>query len=169
MYWKPQLSLASLLASGLGLALSLPVQAQDPEKTAADAAKGPLAELITNTSHENDFTGLRVARSRSQIVYILSAVESYANTRALDLSPPMIPGDDFTAPLAHRRWILHRPSWVSGPQEESVFMFKIPADSSTEARRPISARRSWPRKEADCLPARTLSTASAKAASGNPT
>ena len=91
MHWK--LPLAALLASGLGLALSLPTHAQEPGKPAVDSGiKAQLAELDYQyeVDEDNDFKLVFEVgeEGRSQIVYILSAVETYGAHKVREIWSP---------------------------------------------------------------------------------
>jgi hypothetical protein len=139
--WK--LSLVSLLVSGLGLALSLPVHARDPEKSAADAGiKAQLAELDYQyeVDEDNDFKLVFEVgeEGRSQIVYILSAVESYGEHKVREIWSPAYesPTDDFAAPIANRLLEASNSAKLGGwvkQDRNAVFVVKIPADASKEA------------------------------------
>ena len=141
MHWK--LSLASLLASGLGLVLSLPVHAQEAEAPAADAGiKAQLAALDYQyeLDDDNDFKLVFEVgeEGRSQIVYILSAVESYGEHKVREIWSPAYasPGDDFAAPIANRLLEASNSAKLGGWVKQgrnAVFVVKIPADASKEA------------------------------------
>ena len=141
MHWK--LSLASLLASGLGLALSLPVHAQDSGKSSADAGiKAQLAELDYQyeVDEDNDFKLVFEVgeEGRSQIVYILSAVESYGAHKVREIWSPAYesPGDDFAAPIANRLLEASNSAKLGGWVKQgrnAVFVVKIAANASKEA------------------------------------
>jgi hypothetical protein len=141
LHWK--LSLASLLASGLGLALSLPAHAQDPERSAADAGiKAQLAELgyQYELDEDNDFKLVFEVgeEGRSQIVYILSAVESYGEHKVREIWSPAYesPTDDFAAPIANRLLEASHSAKLGGWVKQgrnAVFVVKIAADAGKEA------------------------------------
>ncbi|MEO8364841.1 MAG: hypothetical protein ABI538_01400 [Pseudoxanthomonas sp.] len=136
-------TLASLLASGLGLALSLPVHAQDAEKPAADAGiKAQLAALDYQyeLDEDNDFKLVFEVgeKGRSQIVYILSAVETYGEYKVREIWSPAYesPGDDFPAPIANRLLEASHSAKLGGWVKQgrnAVFVVKIPADASKQA------------------------------------
>ena len=141
MHWK--LSLALLLASGLGLTLSLPAHAQNPEKPAVDTGiKTQLAALDYQyeVDGDNDFKLVFEVgdEGRSQIVYILSSVESYGEHKVREIWSPAYESatDDFAAPIANR--LLEASSsaklggWVKQGRN-AVFVVKIAADASKEA------------------------------------
>lgn len=141
MYWK--LPLASLLASALGLALSLPVHALDAGKPAADAhIKAQLAALDYQyeLDEDNDFKLVFEVgeEGRSQIVYILSAVETYGEHKVREIWSPAYeaPGDDFAAPIANRLLEASNSAKLGGWVKQgrnAVFVVKIPADAGKEA------------------------------------
>lgn len=132
-----------LLASGLGLAQSLPAHAQEPVKRAADAGiKAQLAELDYRyeVDEDNDFKLVFEVgeKGRSQIVYILSAVETYGEHKVREIWSPAYESatDDFAAPIANR--LLEASSsaklggWVKHGRN-AVFVVKIAADASKES------------------------------------
>ena len=141
MHWK--LSLAPLLASALGLALSLPVHAQDPGISAADTGiKAQLAELDYQyeVDEDNDFKLVFEVgeEGRSQIVYILSTVESYGAHKVREIWSPAYKSatDDFAAPIANRLLEASNSAKLGGWVKQgrnAVFVVKIPADASKEA------------------------------------
>ena len=141
MHWK--LPLASLFASGLGLALSLPAHAQDPGKSAVDAGiKAQLAELDYQyeVDEDNDFKLVFEVgeEGRSQIVYILSAVESYGEHKVREIWSPAYesPTDDFAAPIANRLLEASNSAKLGGWVKQgrnAVFVVKIAANASKEA------------------------------------
>lgn len=141
MHWK--LSLASLLASGLGLALSLPAHAQESGNSTADAGiKAQLAALDYQyeVDEDNDFKLVFEVgeEGRSQIVYILSAVETYGEHKVREIWSPAYEaaGDDFAAPIANRLLEASNSAKLGGWVKQgrnAVFVVKIPADAGKEA------------------------------------
>ncbi|MGH8062015.1 MAG: hypothetical protein ACREO7_08385 [Pseudoxanthomonas sp.] len=141
MHWK--LSLAPLLAPSLGLALSLPAHAQAPGKPAADAGiKAQLAELDYQyeVDEDNDFKLVFEVgeEGRSQIVYILSSVESYGAHKVREIWSPAYesPTEDFAAPIANRLLEASNSAKLGGWVKQgrnAVFVVKIAADASKEA------------------------------------
>ena len=141
MHWK--LSLASLLASGLGLALSLPVHAQDPEnplRTPASRRNWLQLDYQYEVDEDNDFKLVFEVgeEGRSQIVYILSAVESYGAHKVREIWSPAYESatDDFAAPIANRLLEASNSAKLGGWVKQgrnAVFVVKIAADASKEA------------------------------------
>ncbi len=141
MHWK--LPLASLLAPGLGLLLSLPVHAGQGKTRAADAGiKAQLAALgyQYEIDADNDFKLVFEVgeEGRSQIVYILSAVEDYGVHKVREIWSPAYESatDDFAAPIANRLLEASNSAKLGGWVKQgrnAVFVVKIPADASKEA------------------------------------
>lgn len=141
MHWK--LPLASFFASGLGLALSLSAHAQDPVKSVANAdIKAQLAQLDYQyeVDGDNDFKLVFEVgdEGRTQIVYILSAVESYGAHKVREIWSPAYesPTDDFAAPIANRLLEASHSAKLGGWVKQgrnAVFVVKIAADASKEA------------------------------------
>lgn len=141
MHWK--LPLASLLASCLGLAPSLSAHAQDPGNSAADAGiKAQLAALDYQyeIDEDNDFKLVFEVgqEGRSQIVYILSTVESYGEHKVREIWSPAYESatDDFAAPIANRLLEASNSAKLGGWVKQgrnAVFVVKIAADASKEA------------------------------------
>jgi hypothetical protein len=139
---RSKLPLASLFASGLGLALSLPAHAQDAEKSVADAGiKTQLAALDYQyeIDEDNDFKLVFEVgdEGRSQIVYVLSAVETYGEHSVREVWSPAYesPTDDFSGPVANRLLeasnIAKLGAWVK-QGKNATFVIKIPSDASKD-------------------------------------
>lgn len=138
MHWK--LSFAPLFVPVLCLVLSLPSHAQEP---GADAAiKAQLAELDYQyeVDEDNDFKLVFEVgeEGRSQVVYILSAVESYGAHKVREIWSPAYESatDDFAAPIANRLLEASNSAKLGGWVKQgrnAVFVVKIPADASKEA------------------------------------
>ncbi|MEO6102234.1 MAG: hypothetical protein ABIP44_01175 [Pseudoxanthomonas sp.] len=144
MHWKPPF--ASLFVSGFGLGLSLvlalPAHAQDPVKHAADAGiRAQLAELDYQyeLDEDNDFKLVFEVgeEGRSQIVYILSPVESYGEHRVREIWSPgyKSPTDEFAGPIANRLLEASNSAKLGGWVKQgrnAIFVVKIPANAGNQ-------------------------------------
>jgi hypothetical protein len=134
------LSLPVLLAFGLGF--SAPSSAQQTEKTVLDAGiKAQLADLgyEYEVDDDNDFKLVFEVgdEGRSQIVYVLSAVETYGTHSVREVWSPAYesPTDDFPGPVANRLLeasnVAKLGGWVKQGRN-ATFVIKISSDASKE-------------------------------------
>jgi len=130
------------LVFGLGLALSAPLSAQETEKTVPDTRiKAQLAELgyKYELDGDNDFKMVFEVgdEGRSQIVYVLSAVENYGAHTVREVWSPAYesPTEDFPGPVANRLLeasnIAKLGAWVKQGRN-ATFVIKIPSEASKE-------------------------------------
>lgn len=141
MHWK--LSLAALLAPTFSLLPCLPAHAQEPGKPAADAGiQAQLAALDYQyeLDEDNDFKLVFEVgeEGRSQIVYILSTVQTYGEHKVREIWSPAYesPTDDFAAPIANRLLEASNSAKLGGWVKQgrnAVFVVKIAADASKES------------------------------------
>jgi putative sensory transduction regulator len=135
-------SLSLALGLGFGLALSVPLSAQETEKTVPDAGiKAQLTELgyKYELDDDNDFKLVFEVgdEGRSQIVYVLSAVESYGKHSVREVWSPAYesPTEDFPGPVANRLLEASNSAklgaWVK-QGKNATFVVKIPSDASKE-------------------------------------
>jgi len=138
LHWKP--SLAFLLVPGLCLTLSLPLLAQEPAADAGIKAQLAALDYQYEVDADNDFKLVFEVgeEGRSQIVYILSAVESYGAHKVREIWSPAYESatGDFAAPIANRLLEASNSAklgaWVKQGRN-AVFVVKIAADASKEA------------------------------------
>lgn len=130
------------LALAIGLALTAPLAAQETGKTVPDARiKAQLAELgyKYELDDDNDFKLVFEVgdEGRSQIVYVLSAVETYGEHSVREVWSPAYesPTEDFPGPVANRLLeasnIAKLGAWVK-QGKNATFVIKIPSDASKE-------------------------------------
>lgn len=131
------------LALAIGLALSAPLGAQATEKTAPDVRiKAQLAELgyKYELDGDNDFKMVFEVgqQGRSQIVYVLSAVETYGEHSVREIWSPAYesPTEDFPGPVANRLLEASNNAklgaWVKQGRH-ATFVIKTPSDASKQA------------------------------------
>ena len=130
------------LALGIGLVLSAPLGAQETEKTVPDARiKAQLAELgyKYELDSDNDFKLVFEVgdEGRSQIVYVLSTVETYGKHSVREFWSPAYesPTENFSGPVANRLLeasnIAKLGAWVK-QGKNATFVIKIPSNASKE-------------------------------------
>ena len=135
-------SVSLALGLGLGLAISLPLSAQETESTVPDAGiKAQLTELgyKYELDDDNDFKLVFEVgdEGRSQIVYVLSAVETYGEHSVREVWSPAYesPTEDFSGPVANRLLEASNSAklgaWVK-QGKNATFVVKIPSDASKE-------------------------------------
>ncbi|MGH8025552.1 MAG: hypothetical protein ACREO0_02390 [Pseudoxanthomonas sp.] len=144
MHRKSPLKSPSLaLAIGLGLAVIAPLSAQETEKTVPDAdIRAQLTELgyKYELDEDNDFKLVFEVgdEGRSQIVYVLSAVETYGNHSVREIWSPAYesPTEDFSGPVANRLLEASNSAklgaWVK-QGKNAMFVVKIASNASKEA------------------------------------
>ncbi|MET0655659.1 MAG: hypothetical protein ABWX88_06560 [Pseudoxanthomonas sp.] len=131
------------LCMGVGMALSVPLLAQETERTVPDAGiKAQLAGLgyEYEVDDDNDFKLVFEVgdEGRSQIVYVLSAVETYGEHSVREVWSPAYesPTDDFPGPVANRLLDASNNAklgaWVKQGRN-ATFVVKIPSDAGKEA------------------------------------
>ncbi|MET1162584.1 MAG: hypothetical protein ABWY48_08565 [Pseudoxanthomonas sp.] len=131
------------LCMGVGMALSVPLLAQETERTVPDAGiKAQLAGLgyEYEVDDDNDFKLVFEVgdEGRSQIVYVLSAVETYGEHSVREVWSPAYesPTDDFPGPVANRLLDASNNAklgaWVKQGRN-ATFVVKIPSDAVKEA------------------------------------
>lgn len=135
-------SLSLALGLGVGLVFSLPLSAQETEKTAPDARiEAQLTELgyKYEVDDDNDFKLVFEVgdEERSQIVYVLSGVESYGEHSVREVWSPAYESatEDFPGPVANRLLEASNSAklgaWVKQGRN-ATFVVKIPSDASKE-------------------------------------
>ncbi|MET1161116.1 MAG: hypothetical protein ABWY48_01130 [Pseudoxanthomonas sp.] len=121
----------------------MPLFAQQTERTVPDAGiKAQLTELgyEYEVDDDNDFKLVFEVgeQGRSQIVYVLSAVESYGKHSVREVWSPAYESatDEFSAPLANRLLEASNNAklgaWVK-QGKNATFVVKIPSDAGKEA------------------------------------
>jgi len=139
---SPLNSLSSALGIGLGLALSVPLSAQETERTVPDAGiKAQLTDLgyEYELDDDNDFKLVFEVgdEGRSQVVYVLSAVETYGKHAVREVWSPAYQSstENFPGPVANRLLeasnIAKLGAWVKQGRN-ATFVVKISAEASKE-------------------------------------